>query len=1635
MSMESRDMASAAETALKVNEGEGPGAPAAEPEPCTASLRVVGVGTSAGGLEALQQFFGHMPDNPGVAFVVVQHLSPDFKSLMPELLGRATTMPVVSADRDQVLQPNTVYVLAPGVSLSVRGGQLLTQPRAMTGDLYQPINLLFESLVGLGAAAAAVVLSGTGQDGTSGAKALRAAGGLVMAQVPTSARFDSMPRSVIDADCADIVALPAEMGRALVRWVADPLAGRQFTSESVDGDALVSGPYGPVMKVLQDAFGVDFGHYKAGTIMRRLERWLTVGGQPLSPQELAERVAADPAEMDRLLADLLIGVTGFFRDEAAFKALRDQAIEPLIDALGEREQLRFWCCACSTGEEAYTLALLAIEAFDRRNLAPRVRILATDLHAASVQKASIGLYSEEALSGVPEVLRHKYFVPQASGLFKVAEHLRRAVVFSAHNVLRDAPFQRIDLVTCRNLMIYMKPTAQALMLSAFHAALHAGGMLFLGQSEMPGEQSEAFTPVDESAHLYRKRPGVRLPISSRPLFGVPPMLRPSASVSLDNRVSYRLQEVLAQRYVPAGYLVNQQDELVYVFGDAGRYLQASPGRFGGTMFSLLGGGLRTAVTMALRKAAQKLESASVADVVLDEELGGATIRVDVDPIVDRSLPGTYFMVRLVRMDAAASVVPVSPGTIPTSLDDASAAHIAELEQELQRTREALQRTVEDLEAANEELQAGNEELMAANEELQSSNEELHALNEELYSVNSEHEFKIQELRETSADLNNLIRATELPIIFLDVDGRLRLFTPPATDLFPLRSQDVGRELRDFLPREVDERLFDDIGACLREGVSRDCELVLKNQRFLRRRVSPYRTDLGGVNGVVLTYLEVTDQVRNREQALRLANQAQVQAIIESVPHLMWTCLADGQCDFLNPQWVSYTGVPAEQQLGSGWLAQIHERDRDGLMTAWNRSVATGQPFRTKFRIRRRDGAYRWFDTQGIPQLDPQGQIVKWYGSNTDVHEVQLLQDALQERDRFMQMVADSVNGMVGYWDRQQRNRFANRHYLEWFGKPAEQVRGATLREVLGDEVYEKNRPFVEAALRGQEQNFERTIQKPDGTTGYLLAQYFPHVVDGVVQGFVVTATDITRVQEARLLADQVFKVSPVAKLVVDERGRMVRWNPAAQRLLGYTEDRLNGLPIEQLVPADRRARHDMLRRGYMAAPAHRAMGAAGAFPLVRADGTVVEVEVDISPVPLGGRPAVIACIREVAMSPHALLRLDLAVQARTAFLAQMSHEMRTPLNAILGMSQLLELESPTRQQMDRLRRIEEACNLLLGIVNDVLDYSKMEAGGLHLDIDDFTVGELLDRSVAMVSDKAKLKQLSLRTEIARGVPGRLAGDVRRIEQILVNYLSNAVKFTHAGEVLVAVSSSPAPDERVMLKVEVTDTGVGIAVEDQSELFKPFRQVQQGHARLYGGTGLGLSICRQLARAMQGDCGVRSSPGAGSTFWFTVQLAVARPRAGAPAPTLAEDSSQVRAFCAGKRVLLVEDNEVNRLVIHQLAENVAGLQVTEAESGMEALQLAARQVFDLVLMDIQMPGIDGIETTRRLRQLPGYAAVPVFALSANVQGEDVTACMNAGMNGHLGKPLVIAQLLAVLVSLWGGAAPGGVTAAGGDSPGR
>ncbi len=1577
---------------------------------------VVGIGASAGGLEALERLFQAMPADTGMAFVIVQHLSPDFKSLMPELLERRTAMPVVAVEGEQPLRPNTVFVVTSGITLEVRGDALHVEPRSHQFGHALPINLLFESMAELGPRAVAIVLSGTGSDGTQGAMRVHQSGGLVLAQSPTTARFDSMPRNAVEAGCVDIVADPADMPRAIEAWIADPVKGRSFNQAGETPQAEHGGPYGRILAQLHAAYGIDFEHYKQSTIFRRIERRLASGVNPVSPEAYAERLMISPGELDQLFSDLLIGVTRFFRDEAAYRCLRTLAIEPLVDALGPKDELRIWVCGCSTGEEPYSIAMLALEAFEQRGRPPRLRVLATDLHGTSLQTASSGVYSIESLAAVPQAWREKYFVAQPTGLYKVSDELRRLVIFSAHNVLRDAAFTRIDLVSCRNVLIYFQQAAQKRALAAFHFALRPAGLLLLGESEGTGELHEAFEFVDREARLFRKAPGVALPAELRASLTSLVPQRPTTT-TLDGRATHRLFELLLQSYLPAGLLVSSQHEVMHVFGDAGRWLQPTAGRFRGELSTMLAGPLRSAVFLAVRKATQTRESVSFGDIADPTRPPEGRMRVVVDPVVDRTLPQVYYMVRFVTEEPSAPKV--APLAMQAPTDENMALHVEELETELNRVREALQHTVEELEAANEELQAGNEELMAANEELQSTNEELHAVNEELYSVNAEHELKIQELRATTADMNNLIRATELAILFLDMEVRLRLFTPAASEIFPLRPGDIGRDLRDFMPREADDALAADIAAALAEPQVLERELTLSDGRHLRRRLTPYRDSGNQPAGLVLTYDDVTSQSRLREQLAQEAAQTQVRAIVESVPQLMWSASADGQVDYLNPQWLAYTGIAAERQLGFGWLDQVYPPDHEDLLAAWQHALDSGQAMRQRFRLRRHDGQFRWFDAQVVVQHDSADRVRRWYGSATDDHDRALLEQALAEREAFVRLVADNHAGMVSYWDVQRRNRFTSARCREWLGKAPEQLIGHGADDVFGATEWAERRRFFDAALAGEWQRQEREFTRPDGSIGHALSDYVPHRVGDEVRGVIVTDTDVSAIAEAKAAIDEIFDASPAAILVVSAEGRIVRGSAAAGEMLGYSAENLVGMSVEQLVPPALRMRHQMLRSAFMAKPYRRAMGNSMAFPLIRGDGTVAEVDIQLAPIVHDGRRVVVVGLRDLREVRRALGDTDAAVQARGVFLANVSHEIRTPLNAILGMAQLLELDSPTESQLDRLRRIEEAGTHLLAIVNDILDLAKIEAGRIELAAEDFDVARLAERSIAMVAERARIKHLALRTNIDPSVPAWLRGDARRIEQILVNYLANAVKFTPAGSVTVRMSATASSGSWQTLTTEVVDTGIGIAPEQQPALFSPFHQADGGSGRRYGGIGLGLAISRQLARAMKGDCGVRSALGAGSTFWFTVQVERAT---GATEPKLTAPPSAYETLGAGRRVLVVEDDAISRIVIAELIHKISHATVDIAEDGSSAVAMAAATPYDMILMDMQLPGIDGLEATRQIRAAPRGAAVPIVALTANVMADDVERCLAAGMNAHLGKPVVAAELRNAMARWLSHAAP-------------
>lgn len=827
-----------------------------------APLRVVGIGASAGGLEALEQLFRAMPIDTGMAFVVVQHLSRDFKSQMDELLARWTRLDIKVATHEQPLAPNTIHLMPPDAELIVSQGRLLLSQRSE--GLALPIDQFLRSCArDLAERTIAIILSGTGSDGSRGVREVHEAGGLVLAQTEDTAKFNGMPKSAIETGAVDYVLAPRDMPGAIRSHFASIKPGEPSSDDPAE--AVKLGGMQAVFALLHERYGIDFSSYKPGTIGRRTERRLLLA-QSDNLSDYIGRLRTDRAELDALYHDLLIGVTEFFRDGDAFKRLEQAVVPQLIDEAPTGKELRVWVAGCATGEEAYSLAMLLLETIERSGRALTAKIFATDVHRPSLDTASAGLYPERALAAIDPRRRARFFSSSEEGMVRVTPELRRMIVFAPHNVIRDAPFTKLDLVTCRNLLIYLQPSVQRKIMSLFHFGLRTGGVLFLGPSETPGDIGDEFELVDQHWKLYRKRRDVRL----LPGLRSSPLLATHTSSPAPTRGGEGpLLEVfgsLLDSALPPSVLLGEQHEILHTFGDISALLRLPRGRPSLSLLDLIEGELKLAVAGALHRAARSRAPVSFTGVSAGS---GALLDVRVTPIEVARISTLYF---LVSLGGSTQVVPPrSEAGDLINLDAASHDRLESLEIELRHTKENLQATIEELEASNEELQATNEELLASNEELQSTNEELHSVNEELYTVNSEFQHKIDELTELSDDIDNLLLSTEVHTLFLDRQLCIRKFTPAMAEVFNLVESDVGRRIEGFVHTISIANLGEILVRTRDTGERYEAEVESRSGTAFLLRVLPYRQRNGGDEaeraGVVVTLVDIT-QLREAEHALR-----------------------------------------------------------------------------------------------------------------------------------------------------------------------------------------------------------------------------------------------------------------------------------------------------------------------------------------------------------------------------------------------------------------------------------------------------------------------------------------------------------------------------------------------------------------------------------------------------------------------------------------------------------------------------------------------------------------------------------------------------------------------------------------------
>ena len=837
--------------------------------PSNAPTHVVGIGASAGGLIALEDFFKTVPSKTGLAYVVIQHLPADHKSMMLELLSRHTELQVHYIEDNMDMAADSVYLIPPGYNVKLfHNTFLLSKPEEHQRQLNLPIDVFFSSLADdQEEKAIAIILSGTGSDGSRGIRHIKEKFGINIVQDLSTAQFDGMPKSAMETGIVDFVLSPEKMIHHILAYIRHPFAKQTPCQPRIIADET---GLTRIFSILRENHLVDFTFYKQATVLRRIERRMTINQM----HELADYIKyleSYPKEVNTLYNELLIGVTSFFRDPEAFAYLKTHVI-PDILSRNENKEIRFWVEGCSTGEEAYSLGILCREYMEEAQVQPNIKIFATDVDKRAIMTASDGFYHESISADLDHTQLTKYFY-RKNGQFQISRQIREMVVFAQHNILKDPPFTNIDLVSCRNLLIYLQPILQKRALEKFNFALKENGTLFLGSSESIGDMSYYFESLNNRWKIYKSR-GKR----SHGLTGVeryvPEHFEKKGYASpltatrpvLQERIMEKLLKVMAERYADLVLLVNDTHEILHVLGKTDLFMRFPAGKPVNDIQKVLIKELKVPVIAGLQKIFKDHEAAKYANIHLHANGTLLSAKMEIYPLESRTDQTPLAVVLIEGAREAREEDDIQLEEIDVQVEK----RIENLENELQFTRESLQTTIEELETSNEELGATNEELMASNEELQSTNEELQSVNQELYTVNAEYQGKNLELVEIKNDLENLLHNLEIPILFLDEKLEIRQFTPQIKQFFKITDQDIGRPMDHTLHQFSDLDFTQILPQILETEQSMELEGATDDDQWYLIKFKPYQISEQYTSGVVIAFIDITNRKKNEFMLQRLA---------------------------------------------------------------------------------------------------------------------------------------------------------------------------------------------------------------------------------------------------------------------------------------------------------------------------------------------------------------------------------------------------------------------------------------------------------------------------------------------------------------------------------------------------------------------------------------------------------------------------------------------------------------------------------------------------------------------------------------------------------------------------------------------
>lgn len=1722
---------------------------------------IIGLGASAGGLAALETFFEQLPTDSGAAFVVIQHLSPDYQSHMPELLSRRTSMETLQMTAGVTPVANTVYLLPPNQHVRLKENKLVLEERVNDGELSLPIDMFFDSLSECAAErpVAAIILSGTGQDGSRGIESVARSGGLVLCQDEESAQFDGMPVSAMRTGVVHASGPVVELTESLVAF----LAGRSIeevvaeSSPSIDRNNLDE-----IYRTMLSTTGIDFKQYKIGTFSRRLSRRMLLSKID-DVQTYANLLATDSAEANQFGDDLLIGVTRFFRDSDGFQRLRNRVIRPAIRSKKEGEELRIWVAGCATGQEAYSIAMQVFEEFENLKTELVVRIFATDVHPDAIRFAQRGVYPRESLSEIPREYREKYTLTTADG-FQIRPHIRDSVVFARHDLLQDPPFTNMDVVTCRNMLIYLLDEAQQSVLTSFAHALRVRGVLWLGPSETLGLVEDQFSALDKQWRLYQKVREMRLPMDlklrqrSTSSNRIP--MRPRASRGRSSSLMLSYDKIM-EWYAPPAILIDENYQPLQMFGDLTRLTVKPSGKLTGTVEDLIVDEVRPALSLTL----QRLQFSRSNEETEDAMLGCHRLTVRTRELRHSSQAESHFLITFeVNTDTVRSAdknLPtieaesksLSEITIENDQANSTPSSIQAVqfgllqrqlrtsEMELDFTRESLQATVEELETTNEELQSSNEELTSSNEELQSTNEELHSVNEELHAANAENERRVQLLSEIRADLESVFREVNVGILLVDQDLKIRHITPmaaevlgnanPATEGQPLhryvasfpndnlikliaeaRNHNVTIEketvesggdpvllsvapyqnlsgtiltitnlrsiketaddlrkltsiisdstdailgldlvgnitswnrgahrlfgidlivdepipLTDHLPADVVTRLTSMVRLLIRDGEVDPAEIAAKvggEERWLLVRVTPVLDEHRKVVSAAATFSDMSD-LRATQEELRLRTHA-----IDSASNGI--IIVDAQRDdmpiiYCNNGFKEMTGFGPNEIYGRNCRFLQGPDTAEADLNTIRDAIANGQSTRVTILNYRRDGSRFYNELLITPVKNDLGTITHFVGVQHDVTKSVLSNKRIADSEHEYRSTFDNAAVGIAHVDLDGRLTRVNRKFATIIGYTIDEVQQKTFQEITHDNDLDKDLGQFAKLLRGEIDGYsmEKRYYHKDGHVVWVnLTTSLRRTPSGEPDCCISLIEDITarvdtekRLSESQAIITQVIESINDIFLSFDSSGTIGYANQAAEQFAEIPSETLVGLTYKKLFKHDidspvlsmlNRVRSSQTKESseYFAVNKKRWYDAT-VFPI---DGGAALYMADVT-----------ARKETEVHLETARLAAEEASQAKSQFLTNMSHEIRSPMSAILGFSDMALRDCRQGKSVDpaNLETVIRNGRFLLRIINDILDLSKVEAGKLDISRSSFKLVPMFADVAELMLHRSNSLNVPLEFVFESEIPESIISDRSRVEQILVNLIGNAIKFSPQGEVEVVISYDAAARQLI---VKVVDTGIGISEANLARLFQTFSQVHGDQLVGVEGTGLGLVISKRLAELLGGDIAVESTEGLGSTF--TLFLPVGRK---VSVKTIEGSAVELKPiFSAGDeitsiqgRILVADDSRDVRLVTEHMLKR-ANADVDVVENGAQAVaavreaESSGRQ-FDCILMDMQMPEMNGLQATRAIRDA-GYV-MPIIALTAGATAGEVQETLGAGCTKFLSKPVDGPRLSSMIANL-------------------